>query len=128
MNQSRLVSSLFLTVFLVSGLSAQDAVLSGRITDATNGDPLPGANVVVENTNYGGATDVDGNYSFSVPASGEEVEVTARFIGYFSSSENVTLSAGTVTQDFALAEDVLEMEAIIVTGLVDATPKIKYPL
>ena len=128
MNQSRLVSSLFLTVFLVSGLSAQDAVIEGRITDATSGDPLPGANVVVENTNYGGATDVDGNYSFSVPASGQEVEVTARFIGYFSSSENVTLSAGTVTQDFALAEDVLEMEAIIVTGLVDATPKIKSPL
>nr|MCS5659162.1 carboxypeptidase-like regulatory domain-containing protein [Dehalococcoidia bacterium] len=128
MNQSRLVSSLFLTGFLVSGLSAQDAVLSGRITDATSGDPLPGANVVVENTNYGGATDVDGNYSFSVPASGQEVDVTARFIGYFSSSESVTLSAGTVTQDFALAEDVLEMEAIIVTGLVDATPKIKSPL
>ena len=59
MNQSRLVSSLFLTVFLVSGLSAQDAVIEGRITDATSGDPLPGANVVGENTNFGGATDVD---------------------------------------------------------------------
>jgi len=128
MNQSRLVLSLFLTVFLVSGLSAQDVVITGSITDATSGDPLPGANVVVENTNYGGATDIDGNYSFSVPATGQEAEVTARFIGYFSSSANVTLSAGTVTQDFSLAEDVLEMEAVIVTGLVDATPKVKSPL
>ncbi|SVB62910.1 uncharacterized protein METZ01_LOCUS215764, partial [marine metagenome] len=66
MNQSRLVSSLLLAVFLVSGLSAQDVVITGSITDATSGDPLPGANVVVVNTNYGGATDVDGNYSFSV--------------------------------------------------------------
>jgi len=128
MNQSRLASSLLLAVFLVSGLSAQDAVLTGRITDATSGDPLPGANVVVVNTLYGGATDVEGNYSFSVPATGQEAEVTARFIGYFSSSANITLSAGTVTQDFALNEDVLEMEAVIVTGLVDATPRTKSPL
>ena len=128
MNQSRLVLSLFLTVFLVSGLSAQDVVITGSITDATSGDPLPGANVVVENTNYGGATDVDGNYSFSVPATGQEAEVTARFIGYFANTASVTLSAGTITQDFALNEDVLEMEAVIVTGLVDATPRIKSPL
>lgn len=99
MKQSRLLATFLVTVFLVTGLSAQDAVVSGRITD-TSGDPLPGANVVVELTNYGGATDVDGNYSFTAQASGQEVKLTARFIGYRTQTVSVTLSAGTITQDF----------------------------
>ena len=127
MKQSRLLATFLVTVFLVTGLSAQDAVVSGRITD-TSGDPLPGANVVVELTNYGGATDVDGNYSFTAQASGQEVKLTARFIGYRTQTVSVTLSAGTITQDFSLEEDVLQMDAVVVTGLVDATPKVKSPL
>jgi outer membrane receptor for Fe3+-dicitrate len=35
--------------------------ISGRVTDQ-NGEPLPGANVSVEGTNLGAATDIDGNY------------------------------------------------------------------
>ena len=98
------------------------------MTGANTGDPLPGANITITNSNYGGATDINGNYSFQVPASGATVELTVRFIGYYSQTINVTLTSGNVTQDFVLDEDVLEMDAVVITGLVDATPKVKSPL
>ena len=128
MKQTRFLSTLIVFLLSVAGLSAQEAVISGTITDATTGDPLPGANVTITNTNYGGATDINGNYSFSAPASGQEAEVLTRFIGYYSKTANITLTAGAITQDFALDEDVLEMDEIVITGLVDATPKVKSPL
>ena len=128
MNQTRFLSTLIVLLFAVTGLSAQETVVSGTVTGANTGDPLPGANVTITNSNYGGATDINGNYSFQVPASGATVELTVRFIGYYSQTINVTLTSGNVTQDFVLDEDVLEMDAVVITGLVDATPKVKSPL
>ena len=128
MKQTRLLSTLIVLLFAVTGLSAQETVVSGTVTGANTGDPLPGANVTITNSNYGGATDINGNYSFQVPASGATVELTVRFIGYYSQTINVTLTSGNVTQDFVLDEDVLEMDAVVITGLVDATPKVKSPL
>ena len=125
MNQTRFLSTLIVLLFAVTGLSAQETVVSGTVTGANTGDPLPGANVTITNSNYGGATDINGNYSFQVPASGATVELTVRFIGYYSQTINVTLTSGNVTQDFVLDEDVLEMDAVVITGLVDATPKVK---
>tara|TARA_B100000700_G_scaffold329024_2_gene448933 strand:+ start:8898 stop:12179 length:3282 start_codon:yes stop_codon:yes gene_type:complete len=120
--------SMMVILLTVAGLSAQEAVITGTVTGANNGDPLPGANVTIANTNYGGATDINGNYSFSAPASGETVKLTVRFIGYYSQTTNVVLNSGNITQDFVLNEDVLEMDAVVVTGLVDATPRVKSPL
>lgn len=108
-------------------LFGQDATISGKITDE-EGEGLVGANVFIESTNLGAATDENGSYRFVVSSKwvrGQEVRLTARFIGYRQKTELVTLSAGTITQDFALTEDVLHMDAIVVTGVIDETPKTK---
>jgi TonB-linked SusC/RagA family outer membrane protein len=129
---SKIFLRAFLSVLLLlpAWAMAQDATISGKVTD-TAGNPLPGANVVVELTNLGAATDVDGKYSFTVPAKavkGQEVRVTARFIGYRSKTEKVTLSAGAMTKDFSLPTDVLDLDAIVVTGVVEETPKTKLAI
>ena len=69
------VSSLFLILTLLVSATAvfaqQGAVIKGTVTDE-NGDPLQGANVIIEGTaigatrSYGQATDSDGNYEFIV--------------------------------------------------------------
>ena len=125
-------SKFFLTVclsffLLPMALIAQEATISGKITDEA-GDPLPGANVLVRTTKLGAATNENGEYSFTVPASmanGQEVTLEARFIGYHTKTEKLNLTPGSHTLDFALSLDVLEMDAIIVTGVVDDTPKAK---
>ena len=40
--------------------------VSGTITDADNGEPLIGANVLIKGTSVGTVTDIDGNFSIDV--------------------------------------------------------------
>lgn len=122
--------ALFISVALFNPLVswAQDeAVISGQITDEA-GEPLPGANVLIQMTNLGAATDINGEYEFTVPASavrGQEVTMEARFIGYRTKTNKLALTPGSHSMDFQLAVDVLDMDAIIVTGVVEETPKAK---
>src|SRR5688572_22800881 len=58
----------FLMTILSVGMYAQDRTVSGRVTDESDGSPLPGVNVVLKGTTNGTVTDTDGRYSLSVPA------------------------------------------------------------
>jgi len=94
----------------------QIVTINGQITDEV-GNPLPGANVYIRGTSFGAAADVEGGYSFNAPATGQEVTIVARYMGYKSKSATITLSPGTITQDFKLNTDVLELEEVVVTGM-----------
>ena len=61
---------LFLTalaVMISSVAFAQKITVTGIVTDASNGEPVIGATVHEKGTMYGVTTDLDGNYSISVP-------------------------------------------------------------
>ena len=67
----------------------QEARLHGWVTDAETGDPLPGANVHVTGDTAAGraidtgmATDVEGRFSFNLPAGSYRVMIS--FVGYTS--------------------------------------------
>ncbi len=70
-----MVSFLLLTI---AGY-AQQKTISGRVTDASNGEPLPGVTVVVAGTTVGTITNFDGEYSLNVNT-GQTVSFS--FIGY----------------------------------------------
>jgi len=53
---------IFLILFSSIIWSQEKAILTGKVTDAKTGDPLPGVNVVIKGTYYGAATDINGNY------------------------------------------------------------------
>jgi len=98
---------------MFTGLIAQGSFV-GSVTDA-DGNALPGANVAVEGTSLGAATDGDGAYSiYGVPAG--SYTLTASFIGYESSSQSVTVDAGASQVDFALAVSALAGADVFVTG------------
>ena len=104
---------IMLTLGMFSGLMAQGSIV-GSVTDA-DGNALPGANVAVEGTSLGAATDGNGSYSISgVPA--ESYTLTASFIGYESSSQSVTVGAGASQVDFSLATSALAGADVFVTG------------
>ena len=44
-----------------AGFGANSGSIAGRVVDKTTGDPLPGANVTIQGTSIGGATDLDGD-------------------------------------------------------------------
>ena len=104
---------------LPSAASAQDgATVTGRVTSEA-GAPLPSASVFIDGLNIGALTRDDGVYSFVVPAGrvqGQSATLTARLLGYKASTVPITLSAGTITQDFRLAPNPLRLGEVVVTG------------
>lgn len=75
--------TLFLTSLLcVFALAlAQNKTVRGVVISAEDNEPLPGVNLVVKgNETVGGATNLDGKFSFSVPASAKVLQVS--FVGF----------------------------------------------
>jgi iron complex outermembrane receptor protein len=60
----------FLLILLTSYVLEAQRVITGQVTDADNGEGLPGVTVVLKGTGIGTRTDVSGNYRLEVPASG----------------------------------------------------------
>ena len=88
-----------------SSEETQTVVLSGTVTDES-GRALAGANVVVDGTELGSATDEQGSYTIE----GVEVgsSITATVIGY----EDMTSYADSETLDFVLVSMTIEMSAL----------------
>lgn len=73
--------------------------VSGTVTDAADGQPLPGVNVSVQGTSNGAMTNVDGTYSIEV---GNGTTLVFSFIGY--ATQNVSVN-GQTTINVVLATD-----------------------
>lgn len=98
----------------------EPATVSGRVTRDT-GAPVGSANVRIPSLSVGTVTGEDGSYRLTVPASriraGQQVQVVASQVGLQQQSRGVTLTPGaSLTQNFQLAVDPLQLEAIVVTG------------
>lgn len=91
--------------------------ITGVVVDANTKEPLPGVNVIVEGTNLGAATNLDGRYTILNVKPGT-YRLRASFIGYqVAIVENVKVSIDlTTTVDFELNQTVLELgeEVVIV--------------
>jgi iron complex outermembrane receptor protein len=94
---------------------AQNGRITGTITDAVTKERLIGANVLVEGSNTGTATDIDGNYTLNVRPGTYKIVVS--YVSYQSTSATVTVAAGeTIQQDFMLELGGIVGDEIIVSG------------
>jgi TonB-linked SusC/RagA family outer membrane protein len=110
---------LFLSAFMAKGndgdsrfydLSQEiDVTVSGTVTDE-NGEPIPGATVSVQGTTTGTVTDLEGDYSISVP---EESTLTFSFIGY--ETQNIEVGDQSVI-NVTLIEDMASLDEVVVIG------------
>lgn len=98
---------------------AGSATISGHVT-SESGQPLANASVVLRGTGFGTLTKDDGQFSFTIPATrvtGQTATLTARLIGYKASTATITLSAGTITHDFVLESNPVQLQGVVVTAL-----------
>ena len=107
MKTKRNLISLLGILLLPAAIFAQG--ISGKVTSTDTGEPLVGANVVVEGTDLGTASLEDGTYSIQVGDG--SYTVTASVIGYASSTASVDVS-GDATLDFGLSVSVVELSAL----------------
>src|SRR2546430_16968872 len=86
------VAALALLVAGARTARAQDAVVRGTIT-SDRGEPIPGANVVIDELRLGVITTATGQYTLSLPGArggGRPVGVGVRAIGFKPASKAIT--------------------------------------
>ncbi len=77
--------------------------ISGVITDSS-GEPLIGANVMIQGTNFGTITDLDGNYELTLPADAKNIVVSytgfeTTVVPISSNVLNITLNEGVILDE-----------------------------
>lgn len=91
-------------------LAYAQQTITGKVTDGSTGDGLPGVNVLVKGTTTGAVTDIEGSYSLS--AASTNVLVFSS-VGYLS--QEVTVGSQS-TISITLSEDIQSLEEIVVIG------------
>lgn len=86
-------------------------MISGTVTDAQSGDPLPGVNVMVKGTTVGSSTDSEGNFELNAPSLQDTLIFS--FIGY--QTQEVPIS-GQTSIDVQLMPQAIAGEELVVTA------------
>src|SRR6187399_1134424 len=105
------VSFLALLCFFVLPAMAQNKTVTGKVTDAKDGSPLPGVTVAVKGTTTGTNTNTDGAFSLSVPSSGATLVFT--FIGYTTQE----IAAGDGPLNIKLQPSATNLNEVVVVGV-----------
>jgi TonB-linked SusC/RagA family outer membrane protein len=87
--------------------------ITGKVTEAGSGTPIPSATVQVVGGTAGALTTAQGTFTLTVPSSGA-VSLRFRRIGY--QAQTVALAAGQSTVDVALTKDVLQLDVVLTTA------------
>jgi len=104
-------------VFALSatGAFAQEGKISGQVVEAETGKPIPGVNILIEDTQRGTTTNTDGRYTIlNVPPG--TYSLRASSVGYETQTiQEVEVSIDlTTTVNFELPEETVDLEGVTV--------------
>ena len=120
MKHRLLFFSLIAVGFLFAGTgdlwAGSTGKINGVVKDA-NGQPLPGANVVIKGTQRGSVTDADGYYAI-IQADPGRVTLTGSLVGYetVQVQDVLIIVDQTVTVNFSLKEAAVELGELVVVA------------
>lgn len=84
--------------------------VKGKVTSAEDGSTLPGVNVVVKGSTVGTVTDIDGNYSLTLPSNAQTLVFS--FIGMATQEQPIYNNNINV----AMNPSINDLEEVVVTG------------
>ncbi|PWV45416.1 TonB-dependent receptor [Chitinophaga sp. S165] len=106
--------SLLLWLFMAMSMlhaMAQSRTVSGNVTDAKDGSPLPGATVRIKNTSTGTVTDISGRFTIKLPPEAKVLHVSST--GFLSKE----VAVGTETElKVSLDSDEKSLSEVVVVG------------
>ncbi|MNX03932.1 SusC/RagA family TonB-linked outer membrane protein [Pedobacter ghigonis] len=89
---------------------AQNITVKGKVIDGGDKTPLPGVSILIKGTQNGTQTDVNGNYSISVPGN---ATLVFNFVGYTAQEQAVN---NQTTINVSLASSTQQLEQVVVVG------------
>ena len=108
MKQLRTLLIIAMAIFVCALAHAQGVSVNGKVTSATDGEPITGASVVEKGTTRGTVTDIDGNFKLEVN-SGATLVIS--YLGF----KTIEVKA-TPTMNIALEENAKSLNEVVVTG------------
>ncbi len=120
MNHLLRKSFLIFSLTLCSGwvLLAQNRTVTGKVTSATDGQPMPGVNVTLKGATSGASTDADGGYRITIPNG--KATLVFSFVGMLSQEVNVN---NRTTINVELLESPTQLNEVVVTGYTTTQQK-----
>ncbi|GAB3168047.1 SusC/RagA family TonB-linked outer membrane protein [Telluribacter humicola] len=109
---SRLIGLCIFLLAIWHSALAQQRVITGTVTSASDNSALPGVNVVLQGSTTGVSTDAEGNYSISVPSG--TVTLIYSFIGL--APQEITVGSNRSVVNVAMTESATELNQVVVTG------------
>ncbi len=109
--KKNLLVAFVLLFALIGGVFAQGRILTGNVTSDDDGLPIPGVAVTVEGTTIGTVTDLDGNFSLTVPQNAQFLYFS--FVGMKSIQTEIT--AETV-YNAVMVSDLTKLDEVVVTA------------
>lgn len=111
-------ASVLLLLFTDGLLAGTTGKIAGRITDAKNGEPLIGTNVIIIGSSMGAASDFDGNYFINnIPPGSYTIRVSSvgyNAVNYDQIKVNIDL---TTHLDIKMTEAVIEIgKEVVITA------------
>lgn len=108
---------LLVLLLLTLSPASKNGTIRGRVTDAFTGQPLKGANIIIESTEMGAATDGAGEYFVPFVRVGA-YDITASFVGFSTVTVRAaTVIAGqTLSLDFQLEPEPIPLEPVVVNA------------
>ncbi|ACU63951.1 TonB-dependent receptor [Chitinophaga pinensis] len=108
----------FLFLLLLCSLSTVHAqtVLTGVVTNKSNGKPLEGVSVSIPSTNAGMHTNANGQYRFTIPSKGQYT-LQVSYLGYKQLTTNINATGNTIQTDFSLEETGLFVKPVEISSL-----------
>lgn len=113
---SRIITVVVFLLLAIAGAvnaqpGGQERRISGQIIDAETGEPIVGATVQVKNRAVGTSSDVEGNYTLTVPA--DAVTLVFSYVGYTNIEQ--TLDSRQVI-NVKMSPDALSLDQVVVVG------------
>ena len=114
----RMILLIFFSVMLCGQLLAQSRIITGRVTDAKDGSPLPGVTVSIRGTSKGTITNANGDYRIEITKPTDVLVYS--FIGYGNVEFPVPADN---SRNVQLNMDDKTLQEVVVTGYVDIKRK-----
>lgn len=115
----RILKSVLMTMvcfaFTAAPLLAQTGTIQGTVTNASNGETLPGVNIYITELERGSATDSDGTYQI------EDVEygtytLRASYVGFTTHTQTITVDQPNNVVNIELVSDTQQLGDVVVTA------------
>jgi len=92
---------------------AQETIITGKVTDANSGDPIPFVNVILLHTTSGSTTDFDGKYRIKTTTPSDTIVVS--YIGYKTRKKAIVKGSQQVI-NFQIEEQSTNLQEVVINA------------